>query len=105
MAKLVSTDAAMRATTEAVQVLGGNGYLRDYPAERMMRDAKVLQIYEGSNEIQKLVIARQMMRQAIERDPIWPECMPGAPGVASGEGVAGPDDQAGTPHATVGAMA
>ncbi|MEA2382045.1 MAG: hypothetical protein QOH72_2016 [Solirubrobacteraceae bacterium] len=105
MAKLVATDAAMRATTEAVQVLGGNGYLRDYPAERMMRDAKVLQIYEGSNEIQKLVIARQMMAQAIKRDPIWPECMPGAPGVASGEGVAGPDDQAGTPHATVGATA
>ena len=104
MAKLVATDAAMHATTEAVQVLGGNGYLRDYPAERMMRDAKVLQIYEGSNEIQRLVIARQMMRQALERDPIWPECMPGAPGVESGEGVAGPDD-AGTPHATVGASA
>ncbi|MEA2267602.1 MAG: butyryl-CoA dehydrogenase, partial [Solirubrobacteraceae bacterium] len=63
MAKLMATDAAMRATTEAVQVLGGNGYLRDYPAERMMRDAKVLQIYEGSNEIQRLVIARQMLRQ------------------------------------------
>jgi alkylation response protein AidB-like acyl-CoA dehydrogenase len=105
MAKLIATDAAMKATTEAVQVLGGNGYLRDYPAERMMRDAKVLQIYEGSNEIQKLVIARQMMRQAIERDPIWPECMPGAPGVESGEGVAGPEEQTGTPHATVGAMA
>ena len=45
-------------TTEAVQVLGGNGYLKDFPAERMMRDAKVLQIYEGANEIQRLVIAR-----------------------------------------------
>jgi hypothetical protein len=45
------------------------------------------------------------MRQAIERDPIWPECMPGAPGVESGEGVAGPEEQTGTPHATVGAMA
>jgi len=104
MAKLMATDAAMRVTTEAVQVLGGNGYLRDYPAERMMRDAKVLQIYEGSNEIQRLVIARQMMRQAVDRDPIWPECMPGAPGVESGEGVAAPDD-AGTPHAAVGASA
>jgi len=83
----------------------GNGYLRDYPAERMMRDAKVLQIYEGSNEIQRLVIARQMMRQALERDPIWPECMPGAPGVESGEGVGGPEDGAGSPHPTVGAMA
>jgi alkylation response protein AidB-like acyl-CoA dehydrogenase len=105
MAKLVATDAAMRATTEAVQVLGGNGYLRDYPAERMMRDAKVLQIYEGSNEIQRLVIARQMVRQALEREPIWPECMPGAPGVESGEGVAGPEEQEGTPHAAVGATA
>jgi alkylation response protein AidB-like acyl-CoA dehydrogenase len=105
MAKLIATDAAMRATTEAVQVLGGNGYLRDYPAERMMRDAKVLQIYEGSNEIQRLVIARQMLRQALDRDPVWPECMPGAPGVESGEGVPGPAEQTGTPHPTVGASA
>ena len=58
MAKLIASDAAMRVTTEAVQVLGGNGYLKDFPAERMMRDAKVLQIYEGANEIQRLVIAR-----------------------------------------------
>jgi alkylation response protein AidB-like acyl-CoA dehydrogenase len=105
MAKLMATDAAMRVTTEAVQVLGGNGYLRDYPAERMMRDAKVLQIYEGSNEIQRLVIARQMLRQAIDREPIWPECMPGAPGVESGEDVAAPEEQADSPHATVGALA
>jgi len=105
MAKLMATDAAMRVTTEAVQVLGGNGYLRDYPAERMMRDAKVLQIYEGSNEIQRLVIARQMMRQAVDRDPIWPECMPGAPGVESGADVAGPEEQADTPHPAVGATA
>jgi alkylation response protein AidB-like acyl-CoA dehydrogenase len=105
MAKLMATDAAMRATTEAVQVLGGNGYLRDYPAERMMRDAKVLQIYEGSNEIQRLVIARQMLRQALERDPVWPECMPGAPGVESGESVPAPEEQADTPHPTVGATA
>jgi alkylation response protein AidB-like acyl-CoA dehydrogenase len=105
MAKLVATDAAMRATTEAVQVLGGNGYLRDYPAERMMRDAKVLQIYEGSNEIQRLVIARQMLRQALDREPVWPECMPGAPGVESGEGVPGPAEQTETPHPTVGATA
>jgi alkylation response protein AidB-like acyl-CoA dehydrogenase len=77
MAKLVATDAAMRVTTEAVQVLGGNGYLKDFPAERMMRDAKVLQIYEGANEIQRLVIARSMLKQAQGRDPVWPECMPG----------------------------
>lgn len=78
MAKLVASDAAMRATTEAVQVLGGNGYLKDFPAERMMRDAKVLQIYEGANEIQQLVIARQMVEQAAGRDPIWPQALPGS---------------------------
>ena len=84
--KLIASDVAMRATTEAVQVLGGNGYLKDFPAERMMRDAKVLQIYEGANEIQGMVIARQMLRQAAGRDPIWPEAMPGAPGIADGRG-------------------
>src|SRR3954470_15860161 len=105
MAKLMASDAAMHATTEAVQVLGGNGYLKDFPAERMMRDAKVLQIYEGANEIQRLVIARQMMRQAVGRDPIWPECMPGAPGVESGADVVAPEEQADTPHPAVGATA
>jgi alkylation response protein AidB-like acyl-CoA dehydrogenase len=83
--KLVASDTAMRVTTEAVQVLGGNGYLRDFPAERMMRDAKVLQIYEGANEIQRLVIARQMAKQAADREPIWPECMPDSEGVARGD--------------------
>ena len=86
MAKLVASDAAMRVTTEAVQVLGGNGYLKDLPAERMMRDAKVMQIYEGANEIQRLVIARAMLKQASGRDPLWPECMPGAEGLARGQG-------------------
>jgi alkylation response protein AidB-like acyl-CoA dehydrogenase len=81
MCKLVASDAAMRVTTEAVQVLGGNGYLRDFPAERMMRDAKVLQIYEGANEIQRLVIARALVQEAAAREPLWPECMPDA-GVA-----------------------
>jgi alkylation response protein AidB-like acyl-CoA dehydrogenase len=76
MAKLFASDVAMRVTTDAVQVLGGNGYLKDFPAERMMRDAKVLQIYEGANEIQRLVIARQMAKQAAAREPVWPECMP-----------------------------
>ena len=86
MAKLKASDAAMRVTTEAVQVLGGNGYLKDFPAERMMRDAKVLQIYEGANEIQRLVIARALAKQAAEREPMWPECMPGAEGLARGQG-------------------
>jgi len=60
MAKLFCSDVAMRVTVEAVQVLGGYGYVRDYPVERMMRDAKITQIYEGTNEIQRLVIARTM---------------------------------------------
>ena len=59
MAKLYATDVAMRATTEAVQIFGGYGYMRDYPVEKLMRDAKLLQIYEGTNEIQKLVIANE----------------------------------------------
>jgi alkylation response protein AidB-like acyl-CoA dehydrogenase len=62
MAKLFASDAAMEVTVEAVQVLGGYGYVNDYPVERMMRDAKITQIYEGTNEIQRVVIARAMMR-------------------------------------------
>ncbi len=60
MAKLVATDAAMAVTTDAVQVLGGYGYTRDYPVERYMRDAKVMQIVEGTNQVQRLVISRQL---------------------------------------------
>jgi alkylation response protein AidB-like acyl-CoA dehydrogenase len=63
MAKLCCTDAAMDVTTDAVQVLGGYGYIKEYPLERMMRDAKITQIYEGTNEIQRLVIAREMVRE------------------------------------------
>ena len=64
MAKLFCSDVAMEATTEAVQVLGGYGYIKEYPVERMMRDAKITQIYEGTNEIQRLVIAREMLRES-----------------------------------------
>jgi acyl-CoA dehydrogenase len=60
MAKLFASDTAMDVTVEAVQVLGGYGYVTEYPVERMMRDAKITQIYEGTNEIQRVVIARQM---------------------------------------------
>jgi alkylation response protein AidB-like acyl-CoA dehydrogenase len=60
MAKLFCSDVAMSVTVEAVQVLGGYGYVKEYPVERMMRDAKITQIYEGTNEIQRLVIARTM---------------------------------------------
>ena len=60
IAKLVATDAAMRVTTDAVQVLGGAGYTRDFPVERYMREAKVPQIFEGTNQIQRMVIAREL---------------------------------------------
>jgi alkylation response protein AidB-like acyl-CoA dehydrogenase len=63
MAKLLCSDVAMEVTTEAVQVLGGYGYMKEYPVERMMRDAKITQIYEGTNEIQRLVIAREMVKE------------------------------------------
>ena len=62
MAKLFASDTAMKVTVEAVQVLGGYGYVNEYPVERMMRDAKITQIYEGTNEIQRVVISRSLSR-------------------------------------------
>jgi alkylation response protein AidB-like acyl-CoA dehydrogenase len=62
MAKLFASDMAMKVTTDCVQVLGGYGYIQDYPVERMMRDAKITQIYEGTNQIQRVVIARALLR-------------------------------------------
>ena len=62
VAKLVATDSAMKVTTDAVQVLGGAGYTRDFPVERFMREAKVMQIFEGTNQIQRLVISRHLAR-------------------------------------------
>ena len=64
IAKLVATDNAMKVTTDAVQVLGGAGYTRDFPVERFMREAKVMQIFEGTNQIQRLVISRYLGREA-----------------------------------------
>jgi alkylation response protein AidB-like acyl-CoA dehydrogenase len=64
IAKLVATDAAMKVTTDAVQVLGGAGYTRDHPAERYMREAKVMQIFEGTNQIQRMVIGKGLAREA-----------------------------------------
>jgi alkylation response protein AidB-like acyl-CoA dehydrogenase len=63
MAKLYCGDVAMEVTTDAVQILGGYGYSKEYPVERMMRDAKITQIYEGTQEVQRLVIAREMLRE------------------------------------------
>jgi alkylation response protein AidB-like acyl-CoA dehydrogenase len=62
MSKLFAGDTAMKVTTEAVQVFGGYGYTKDYPVERFMRDAKITQIYEGTQEIQKLVISRMITK-------------------------------------------
>lgn len=63
MAKVFASDAAMRITTDAIQVLGGYGYMQDHPVERMFRDAKLTQIFEGANQIQRLVIARELLRE------------------------------------------
>ncbi len=61
-AKCFASDAAMEITTDAVQILGGYGYTRDYPVERMMRDAKITQIYEGTNQVQRIVMARELLK-------------------------------------------
>jgi alkylation response protein AidB-like acyl-CoA dehydrogenase len=63
MSKLLATDAAMRVTTDAVQIMGGYGYIKDYPVERMMRDAKLTQIYEGTNQIQRVVISKWLQKK------------------------------------------
>ncbi|EFH89675.1 acyl-CoA dehydrogenase [Ktedonobacter racemifer] len=63
MAKMFASDAAMDVTNDAIQVLGGYGYMKEYPAERMLRDAKITQIYEGTNQIQRLVIARALLSE------------------------------------------
>jgi alkylation response protein AidB-like acyl-CoA dehydrogenase len=61
-AKCFASDVAMEVTTDAVQLFGGYGYTRDFPVERMMRDAKITQIYEGTNQVQRMVMARQLLR-------------------------------------------
>jgi butyryl-CoA dehydrogenase len=67
IAKVFATDMAMRVTTNAVQVMGGSGYMREYPVEKMMRDAKILQIYEGTNQIQRNVIAQALIKETAKR--------------------------------------
>ena len=63
MAKCFAGDTAMRVATDAVQIFGGYGYTREYPVERFLRDAKITQIYEGTNQIQRVVIARELTRR------------------------------------------
>ncbi len=65
MAKLFASDVAMKVTTDAVQVLGGYGYMRDYPVEKYMRDAKITQIYEGTNQIQRNIIALELLKEQL----------------------------------------
>ncbi|OGR68612.1 MAG: acyl-CoA dehydrogenase [Elusimicrobia bacterium GWC2_61_19] len=67
MAKLFASDMAMKVTTDAVQILGGYGYMRDYPVEKYMRDAKITQIYEGTNQIQRNVIAANMIKETLKK--------------------------------------
>ncbi len=67
MAKVFATDVAMKVTTDAVQVMGGSGYMREYPVEKMMRDAKILQIYEGTNQIQRNVIGQSLIKEAAKK--------------------------------------
>jgi butyryl-CoA dehydrogenase len=64
MAKLFASDMAMRVTTDAVQIMGGYGYMKEYPVEKYMRDAKITQIYEGTNQIQRQVIALALIKQS-----------------------------------------
>ena len=67
MAKLFAGDTAIKATTDALQIFGGYGYIKEYPAERHMRDAKITQIYEGTQQVQRLVIARNLLKELAKR--------------------------------------
>jgi alkylation response protein AidB-like acyl-CoA dehydrogenase len=67
MAKVFASDVAMKVTTDAVQVFGGYGYMKEYPVEKMMRDAKITQIYEGTNQIQREVIALQLIKESLQK--------------------------------------
>jgi butyryl-CoA dehydrogenase len=69
MAKVFATDAAMKVTTDAVQIFGGYGYCKDYPIEKYMRDAKITQIYEGTNQVQRMVIARNLIKESASMEP------------------------------------
>lgn len=63
MCKYYASDVAMKVTTDAVQILGGYGYMKEYPVEKMMRDAKILQIYEGTNQIQRSIVAANILKE------------------------------------------
>ena len=67
MAKTYATDVGMKVTIDAIQVMGGAGYMKEYPVEKMMRDAKILQIYEGTNQIQRNVIGQSLIKEAAKK--------------------------------------
>jgi alkylation response protein AidB-like acyl-CoA dehydrogenase len=67
MAKVFASDTAMRVTTDAVQIYGGYGYMKEYPVEKLMRDAKITQIYEGTNQIQREVIGLQLIKESLQK--------------------------------------
>jgi alkylation response protein AidB-like acyl-CoA dehydrogenase len=68
MAKVFASDVAMQVTTDAVQILGGYGYMKEYPVEKMMRDAKITQIYEGTNQIQRSIIASAVLKESAAKE-------------------------------------
>ena len=82
MAKLMATDSAMKVTTDAIQVFGGAGYTRDFPVERFFREAKVLQIVEGTNQVQRMVIGRSLGRGELRGPRFCGTFLAGAPQVA-----------------------
>ena len=67
MAKTFATDLGMKVTTNALQIMGGSGYMKEFPMEKMMRDAKILQIYEGTNQIQRNVIGQALIKEAAKK--------------------------------------
>ncbi|MHC4861151.1 MAG: acyl-CoA dehydrogenase family protein, partial [Planctomycetota bacterium] len=73
-AKLFATETAMQVTTDAVQLFGGYGFMKDYPIEKYMRDAKITQIYEGTNAVQRMVVARNLIKLAGTLDHLKPYC-------------------------------
>jgi alkylation response protein AidB-like acyl-CoA dehydrogenase len=67
MCKVMASDTAMKVTTDAVQIMGGSGYMKEYPVEKMMRDAKITQIYEGTNQIQRNIIASNLLKEQLSK--------------------------------------
>jgi butyryl-CoA dehydrogenase len=91
MAKLYATDTAMEVTTQCVQLFGGYGFMKDYPIEKYMRDAKITQIYEGANQVQKIVISRFIKKDAVVLEPILGKYIPKETQYVLDEGAVAPE--------------